>query len=184
MSDMSNAFEAIVEDLWSHYRAGTPERARDDLMFVTVAQSEGVAAITRLKEFWGFHHLVFFTAVDLIERSLFRLCYMLHSYERGLDLCLQIDISRDVPAADSIHHLWAAAATYERELKEMFGIDFPGCPRVDEPFALEGWDEIPPMRRDFDTRAYSERTYFPREGRKKHDKVEIMKKELYPEVDL
>ncbi|WP_416208189.1 NADH-quinone oxidoreductase subunit C [Halomonas sp.] len=34
----------------------------------------------------------------------------------------------------------------QRELKEMFGIDFPGSPRVDEPFVLESWDDIPPMR--------------------------------------
>ncbi|MFW6312961.1 MAG: NADH-quinone oxidoreductase subunit C [Spirochaetota bacterium] len=115
-----------------------------------------LAGFTHLKEYWGFRHLVFFTAVDLIERSLFRLTSMLHSHEAGIDVGLQADISRDAPIADSIHHLWAGASTYERELKEMFGIDFPGCARVDEPFALEGWDEFPPMRRDVDTRACCE----------------------------
>ena len=176
--------EVIYEDLIARFKAGSPDRRRDDLMFITVPQAEAVAAITHLKEHWGFRHLAFFTAVDLIERNLFRLTYMLHSYEAKIDVCLQADISRDAPIADTIHHLWAGASTYERELKEMFGIDFPGCPRVDEPFALEGWDDLPPMRRDFDTREYSERTYFPREGRKKYDKVEVMKQELYPEVDL
>jgi len=190
---MSNAHTAgnravtlndVSEDLIARFNAGSPDRRRPDLMFIAVPRSEAVAAITHLKEYWRFRHLVFFTAVDLIERSLFRLCYMLHSHASGIDVCLQAEISRDAPVADSIHHLWAGAATYERELREMFGISFPGCPRVDESFALEGWQEIPPMRRDFDTRAYSERTYFPREGRAKHDKVEIMKKELYPEADL
>ena len=29
--------------------------------------------------------------------------------------------------------------------------------RVDEDFMLEGWDDMPPMRRDFDTAKYSTR---------------------------
>ena len=176
--------DSVADDLSARFRAGSADRRRDDLAFVPVPKGEAVAAITHLKQTWGFTHLVFFTAIDIIERGLFRLTYMLHNYEAGIDVCVQVDVSRDAPVADSIHHLWAGASTYERELKEMFGIDFPGSPRVDEAFALEGWDDLPPMRRDFDTREYSERTYFPREGRKKHDKVEVMKQELYPEVDL
>jgi NADH-quinone oxidoreductase subunit C len=176
--------ETVLTDLSDRFHAGGAEQRRADLVFVSVPQAEAVAAITHLKTYWGFRHLVFFTAVDVIERSLFRLTYMLHSYDAGIDLALQTDISRDAPIADSIHQLWAGASTYERELHEMFGIDFPGCPRVEEPFALEGWTDLPPMRRDFYTRAYSERTYFPRAGRRKYDKAEVMKNELYPEVDL
>jgi NADH-quinone oxidoreductase subunit C len=63
----------------------------------------------------------------------------------------------------------------------MFGIDFPGSPRVDESFVLEGWDEIPPMRREFDTREYSERTYFPRPGRSTAETKAHMKEKLYPD---
>jgi NADH-quinone oxidoreductase subunit C len=63
----------------------------------------------------------------------------------------------------------------------MFGIDFPGSPGVDESFILEGWQEIPPMRKDFDTAAYSEKTFFPREGRKTDDPKEYMKEKLYPD---
>jgi hypothetical protein len=82
---------------------------------------------------------------------------------------------------DTIHHLWAQAATYQRELKEMYGVDFPGSPRVNDEFALEGWADIPPMRRDFDTLEYSERTFFPRPGRKTYDPVEYMKQNMYPD---
>ena len=81
---------------------------------------------------------------------------------------------------DSIHHIWIHAETDQREIKELFGIDFPGSPGVDEDFVLEDWDEIPPMRRDFDTLEYSERTFFQREGRKTYDTKEYMKSKLYP----
>jgi NADH-quinone oxidoreductase subunit C len=65
----------------------------------------------------------------------------------------------------------------------MFGIDFPGSPRVDEPFILESWDDIPPMRREFDTRAYSEARYFPRPGREKIVPREYMREQLYPDLN-
>jgi len=81
---------------------------------------------------------------------------------------------------ESAHHLWKNMQTYQRELKEMFGIDFPGCPRVDEDFILEGWDDMPPYRRDFDTKKYSTDTYFPRPGRGSNDPAEYMKKKMYP----
>ena len=184
MSEITTTMNSINEDLAARFKAGSPDRPREDLMYIIVPKAEAVAAVTHLKTYWDFSHLVFYTAIDIIERSLFRLCYMLHSYSHGVDVCIQTDISRDAPSMESIHTLWAGAATYERELKEMFGIDFPGCPRVDEAFALEGWDDLPPMRRDFDTRAYSEKTYYPRTGREKHDRKEIMKKALYPEVDV
>ena len=151
------------------------------LSFVTVPKTEAVMLLTHLKEIECYTHLVFLTAVDHIEQEMFQLVYMLHNYESHTDLGIYVELERNNPVMESIHHLWAQAATFQRELKEMFGIDFPGSPRVDEPFILEGWQEIPPMRRDFDTLAYSEKTYFPREGRTTNDPREYMKEKLYPD---
>jgi NADH-quinone oxidoreductase subunit C len=92
-------------------------------------------------------------------------------------------ISRDKASMDSIHDLWPTAATYQRELREMFGIDFPMSPRVDEEFILEGWHDKPPYRRDFDTLAYAETTYNQRSGRETRDPAKHMKEQLYPEGD-
>jgi NADH-quinone oxidoreductase subunit C len=95
-------------------------------------------------------------------------------------LGVHVDIDRDNAEMTSMHTLWAQVWTYQRELREMYGINFPGSPDVDKPFILEGWEEIPPYRRDFDTKEYSEKTYFPRPGRETHDPAEYMKKKLYP----
>jgi NADH-quinone oxidoreductase subunit C len=124
--------------------------------------------------------LSFFTCVDRIEEGRLELVYMLRNHETRHDLGVKTFIDRAAPVMESMHRHWAAAATYERELREMFGIEFPGCPRVDEDFALEGWQGPPPMRRDFDTRKYSEETYFPRPGRETNDPAEHMKKTQYP----
>lgn len=154
---------------------------RKDLAYITVRKDQAIALITHLRDYGGFKHLVLLTAVDWIERGVFQLTYLLNNYEKRVDLGIRVEISRDNAEMTSSHHLWAAMATYQRELKEMFGINFPGSPRVDESFILEGWDNIPPYRRDFDTKKYSEETYFPRPGRETHDPAQYMKKKLYPE---
>jgi NADH-quinone oxidoreductase subunit C len=89
-------------------------------------------------------------------------------------------IDRTEATMTSAHHLWKQIATYQRELKEMYGIDFPGSPGLNESFILEGWDNIPPMRRDFDTKKYAAETFFPRERPKTNDPGEYMKSKLYP----
>ena len=156
------------------------EEKRADLAFIGASSEDALALIAHLKQSEGFTHLVFFTAVDHIEEGEFELKYMLHSHDRNLDLGVGVRVSREEASADSIHHLWPAAVTYEQELAEMFGIDFPGSPRIGHSFVLEGWEDLPPMRRDFDTRAYSEETYYERPGRETHDTREHMRKELYP----
>ena len=77
---------------------------------------------------------------------------------------------------------WPTAATYQRELREMFGIDFPGSPRIEEEFILEGWNDIPPYRRDFDTLKYAEASYNQRPGRETRDPATHMKQQLYPDT--
>lgn len=153
----------------------------DSQVFVIAKKKDVVSLLTHLRDLEGFSHLVFMTAVDFIEEGVFHVVYMLHNYEKHLDLGVKVEIDRDKAEMESIHHLWKQAATYQRELREMFGIDFPGSPRVNETFVLESWNEMPPMRKDFDTKAYSEKTYFPRPGRKTTDPGQHMREKLYPE---
>ncbi len=175
--------EELLNDLEARFGVTDPRRRRANLAFVRVDRGRAVDLITHLRDREAFTHLVFLTAVDIIEQGVFRLTYLLHNYDTRSDIGVEVEISRDDAVMETIHTIWAQAGTYQRELKEMFGIDFPGSPRVDEPFVLESWDDIPPMRREFDTKAYSEARYVPREGRVTHDTTEHMKVKLYPEED-
>lgn len=156
------------------------EPRRPNLAFVTLPAANLRGAATELRDVEGFTHLVLLTAVDWLEEGLFQLTYMLNNRAKDQTLALRVMVNRDEPVMESIHDLWPTAATYQRELKEMFGIDFPGSPRVDEEFILEGWTDLPPYRRDFDSLAYSQQTYAERPGRVTHDPREHMKSKLYP----
>jgi NADH-quinone oxidoreductase subunit C len=138
-----------------------------------------------MRDHGGFTHLVMISCVDRIERGVFELIYLLNDPVDMVDVGICVEIGRDEPVMESMHHLWAGVRVYQRELREMFGIDFPGSPGVDEPMILEGWDDIPPMRREFDTLEYSERTYYPREGRSTSDPATEMEERSYPlEADV
>ncbi|MDR3369549.1 NADH-quinone oxidoreductase subunit C [Rhodoferax sp.] len=159
---------------------GELTQQRPNLAFMTVPKEHLRAVILHLRDVEGFSHLVLLTAVDWLEEGQFQLNYLINHRGRCLDVGLRVFLPRDAAVMDSIHDVWPTAATYQRELREMFGIDFPGSPRLHEEFILEGWNDIPPYRRDFDTKKYAEESYSQRPGRVTHDPAAHMKQQLYP----
>jgi len=170
-----------MKDIQAKFKITEIEEQRKDLSFITILKEQAISLITYLRDIKEYKHLVLLTAVDWIDDNKFQLTYLLNNPEKKSDIGVKVLIERENPEMESIHHLWKQAKTYQRELHEMFGINFPGSPKVDEPFILEGWTDIPPYRRDFDTKKYSEETYFPRPGRSTNDPATYMKQKLYPD---
>jgi len=158
---------------------GITER-RPGLTTLTVGKDAAEILIRDLRDREGYTHLNFITCIDYIEEGIFTLVYMLHNYDSKDTLSVHVDIGRENAEMTSIHTLWAQAWTYQRELREMYGINFPGSPRLEEDFCLEGWDQIPPMRREFDTKKFSEERFGHREGRHSEVPRDHMKVEFYP----
>ncbi|MCP3666213.1 MAG: NADH-quinone oxidoreductase subunit C [Gammaproteobacteria bacterium] len=154
---------------------------RDNLAFITVPQEHLRSLLLHLRDREGFTHMVLLTAVDWIEDEQFQLTYLLSNRKQAIDLGLRVMLPRDSASMNSIHDIWPTAATYQRELREMFGIDFPDSPGVNDEFILEGWVDIPPYRRDFDTLKYSDENYKQRPGRETRDPAQHMKEQLYPD---
>lgn len=175
--------QVLYELLKSRFELGEFTQQRPDLGFISVGPDTLGLLARHLRDIEGFSHLVLLTAVDWIEANQFQLTYLLGNRAAQQDLGLRVRIPRDNPVMHSIHHLWPTAATYQRELYEMFGIRFPGSPRLEEAFILEGWHDLPPYRRDFDTLAYAQATYRERPGRETRDPAEHMKSQLYPGDD-
>ena len=172
--------EKIIQHLQGAFDVKAVKKQRNDLYFVTVGKDQAIPAVTYLRDAEGFSHLVMITVADWMEKGVFELNYIVHNYQLHADISICTNIDREEATMHSAHHLWEQAWTYQRELKEMYGIEFPGSPRVDESFNLEGWDNIPPMRREFDTLKYANETFFPRPGRESHDPATYMKQKLYP----
>ncbi len=171
----------LLESLTTPYSLTDPVEQRPDLAFVTAGRGQLRPLLMHLRDKEGFTHLVILTAVDWLEEGEFQLTYLLSDRTHGRDIGVRVMIPRDEATMESIHDIWPTAATYQRELREMFGIDFPGSPRLNEDFILEGWADIPPYRRDFDTLKYADETYKQRPGRETRDPAQHMKEQLYPD---
>ena len=131
---------------------------------VIVEKKDVVPLLLYAKETLGYQHLSHISCVDWLEEGEFELIYMPWSHKDSILLMIHTRISRDNAEMENIDMIWRQANTYEREFREMFGIQFPGLVGAEE-FILEDWDEMPPMRRDFDTAAYVKEAYFERAGR-------------------
>jgi len=114
----------------------------------------------------GFRHFVALSCVDWIKDGNLELIYHLFSYETREDVFLSIYLPRDNAKYKTLRHIFPQLETYEREIHEMFGVYFEGNDRLGE-FILEDWEDMPPMRKDFDTVKYA---------REKYESVPLVKK--------
>ena len=173
--------EALYARLKQRFTLGELTIQKPNLAFVTVTEGQLHPMLLHLRDQEGFGHLVLLTAVDWLEEEQFQLTYLLCDRQLQRDLGVRVLIPRELATMESIHDIWPTAATYQRELREMFGIDFPGSPGVNDEFILEGWTGIPPYRRDFDTLKFAEENFNQRPGRETKDPAQHMKEQLYPD---
>ena len=171
----------LYTQLNERFPLGELTEQRTDLAFITVTREQLRPLLLHLRDLEGFSHLVLLTAVDWMEEGIFQLTYLLSDRAKRRDLGLRLMLPRDGASMESIHDIWPTAATYQRELREMFGIDFPDSPGVNEEVILEGWTDIPPYRRDFDTLKFAEENFRQRPGRETRDPAQHLKDQLSPD---
>lgn len=107
----------------------------------------------------GFGHLSAISAADFPRKGACELSYFLYSPSEKLVLWVKISITRRKPKVPSVTGLWGGnAGVQEREIHELFGIDFEGNKDLSELF-LEDWKGPPPFRKDFDWRKYVRKFY-------------------------
>lgn len=109
----------------------------------------------------GWIQLSYLTAVDWLEDEEFELVYIVFNWDKPVHIQVRTRIPRDRENAsfDTIMPIYPGCKYYEREVHEFFGIKFPGNPDFHKQLILEGWDDMPPLLKDFDPKAYSDRKF-------------------------
>ena len=155
----------IIQRIKEHFKDAVENNGFDyNRVDFTVDKGTVPAILFYLKDEMGYKHLSHITCVDWLEENEFELIFIVWSPEDKIKVFVRTRIDRENPVMDNIDMIWRQANTYERELREMYGIQFTGLVAPDE-FILEDWDGPPPMRRDFDTEEYAKDTFFERPGR-------------------
>lgn len=106
----------------------------------------------------GFEHLANINGVDYIATEEFEVVYQIYSYQHKIHIVFKVRIPRNKPVIMTVVGLWEQAQFYEQEVHEFYGIYFEGNPDLSHLF-LENWNDLPPLRKDFDTEAFSERLF-------------------------
>ncbi len=113
----------------------------------------------------GFQFFLDLTAVDYLDYPVaqperFAVVYTLLSPTLGIKTQVKAFVSASLPRIASITHLFAGANWTEREVWDLYGIEFTGHPdltRILMPDDYEGH----PLRKDYPLRGRGERSDFP-----------------------
>jgi NADH-quinone oxidoreductase subunit C len=138
-------------DLARHLAALSPDIAAEltehlDAVVITIAPEKLEQCATELEEI-GFDRLGMITAVD--HGEVFELVYRLTSRSLTAGVFVKTHVPRSEARVRSLCEVWPAANWQEREVFDLFGIEFDGHPdlrRILLPDSWAGW----PLRKDYE----------------------------------
>jgi NADH-quinone oxidoreductase subunit C len=160
---MKKSLKENLESAFKKIKVSVPEKER----LIIAVSKDAVLDILRFLKDKGYEHLGLVSCVDWIEEEEFELVYILSAYmqedseyteKEKTNIIVKTRIPRDDPHLFTAIPIFPISEPYERELHELYGIDFEGHPRQ-IPLFLERDYKIPPFRKDFDTRKYVEEVF-------------------------
>jgi len=153
---------------------------RDDLYKVNVVKERVFELIKFLENNYDYSVLNAITCTDWIEDEHFAITYIITTLDRKSSFMVQTMINRNDAHINSLVNEFAQAEIMERDLHEMYGIDFIGNENLKE-LSLENWVHTPPLRREFDTLEFVNNNLTFREGRDDNLDVKVEMKRIRAE---
>ena len=147
----------LKKDIEQAVETATAAVQKKGRLVAGVPNASALPALILLKA-RGFEHLSAISCTDWLEQEQLELVYHLWSPTDKIHVMLKTRLPRANPRTVTAGPVFRHAQTYEREIHEMYGVDFEGNSRL-TPFLLDHWQGPPPMRRDFDTRGYVKETF-------------------------
>ncbi|MDO8123245.1 MAG: NADH-quinone oxidoreductase subunit C [Candidatus Hermodarchaeota archaeon] len=157
MKDKALELTAFSTALKSHYALSDVE-IRENLLTLTTDTTTYVDLSTYLKD-QGFSRCLTVAVIDWIDQGEFEIYYVVHHLESNIYVKVATRIARSKPAITSLSTIWKSATMHEREMWELFGVNFVGNTML-KPLFLENWTEKPPLRKDFNWHTYVDKEYF------------------------
>jgi NADH-quinone oxidoreductase subunit C len=123
------------------------EDRKQQYLVIDAAQLSAIARYSRDEEKFGL--LEDLTAVDWPRREKrFDLIAVLYSFPHNIRMRLKIPVAANERPA-SLVEIWPTANWLEREIFDMFGIEFAGHPDLKRILLPDGWQGYP-LRKDYD----------------------------------
>jgi NADH-quinone oxidoreductase subunit C len=164
-------------EIKSRFETQDVEVKREDLSKVVVDRTRVFDLIHMLVLQHDYVTLNAITCTDWIEDEHFAITYILTTTNRKHTFMVQTQISREDASINSLCKSFKQAQIMERDLHEMYGIDFPGNSNLIE-LSLENWVHTPPLRREFDSLEFVNKYLTFREGRDDNIDTKVEQKRL------
>lgn len=116
---------------------------------------------------FSFDGLMDLTAVDWLDQGMperFCVVYILYSYRDNAYFRVKTWVPEEDPVVDSASGLWKSAPWAEREVYDLFGIEFEGHPDLKR-LMLPEYYTGHPLRKDYPLTGAGERDHFPKYDR-------------------
>jgi len=128
---------------------------RDELsIYIRPDNLIGVGEFLRDEPSLAFNYLSDVTAVDHYPNEpRFEVVYHLLSLKNAERLRLKVRADGDNPHVDSLIPVYPCANAFEREVYDLFGIQFSGHPYLRRILMPEDWEGYP-LRKDYPTEGY------------------------------
>jgi len=145
---MDKKLEPIVKALQKQFDSSIEEFRDEVHVFVTPEQI--VDALTLLRDKYEFELLSALTAVDYFPQQSprFHIIYQLSSLAKNITVQIRVPINGDQLKVPTATRIYEVANWREREILDMFGVEFEGHPdprRLLNPDDMDGH----PLRKDF-----------------------------------
>jgi NADH:ubiquinone oxidoreductase subunit C len=146
-----NRLDFIVVARRIFERFGEGAAAADDKrLIIEPARLAEIALFLRDDPELSLDYLSSVTAID--HKTDFTLIYELYSITKKQKLTIRVPVTdRQKPAVPSITPIWRGADLQEREIFDLFGIEFSGHPNLKRLFLWEGFPGFP-LRKDWVSR--------------------------------
>lgn len=113
-----------------------------------------VAEVLRNKIELSFDYLFCQTCVDWSQtpagKTHLTMVYHLESTTHRHQVVMKAQLDRNKPEIETVSHIWRTAEFNEREIYEMFGVNFLNHPDLRLLILPDGWEGKFPMRKDFE----------------------------------
>ena len=95
-----------------------------------------------------FDYLFCLTCIDW--KTHLTMVYHLDSTKYRHNIVVKIKLNRETPAVETVSDIWQTANFHEREVFELFGVNFLNHPDLRLLILPEGWEGKNPLRKDFE----------------------------------
>ncbi len=107
-----------------------------------------MATILRSEVTVCFDYLFCLTCIDW--KSHLTMVYHLSSTSYRHNIVVKINLDRNNPAIETVANIWRTAEFHEREVYELFGVNFLNHPDLRLLILPDGWEGKNPLRKDFE----------------------------------